>query len=203
MRILAFDTSVSGSHIAVLQGETLLAEMREPLRESQASKLIFLIEQALKQASMKYSEMELIAATVGPGSFTGIRIGLAAAQGIALASGKPAIGIGSLEAIAYEAARQHPDQPILAAIPYLRGQKYIQQFSSLKQGFTPISEPELVDSIREPERALYHEQLPNALILARLAAAKMAAGAPYAPLLPLYVTPPAAKVQACASQNRE
>ncbi len=127
MRILALDTSTGHCSVTVLsEGICYSAEGTEA--ESQASSLFSLLAHVLQRVGLSYAQLDRIAVTTGPGSFTGVRIGLAAAKGIALASGLPLIGVSGLEAIAWEAARKQPAMPILAVLDARRNQLYAQYF---------------------------------------------------------------------------
>lgn len=127
MRILALDTSTGHCSVTALSGDICYsAEGKEA--ESQASTLFSLVMQVLQDAGLSYAQLDRIAVTTGPGSFTGVRIGLAAAKGIALASGLPLIGVSSLEVIAWEAAKKRRGMPILALLDARRNQLYGQYF---------------------------------------------------------------------------
>ena len=98
MTILAFDCAVSGLTVAVVRDDDCLARHREEGR-GQAATLLPAIAAVLQQAGVDRRALSMIAVTVGPGSFTGLRVGLAAALGISLASGVPAVGISSFLAV--------------------------------------------------------------------------------------------------------
>lgn len=130
MNILAFDTTTGSCSVAVLAGEKSYS-VTDGQPALQAEKLFSLIAEVLDQAGLGYQKLGAIAVTAGPGSFTGVRIGLAAAKGIALAADVPLIGIGSLEAIAWEARGYGGnDLPILAVMDARRNQVYAQYFSA-------------------------------------------------------------------------
>jgi tRNA threonylcarbamoyladenosine biosynthesis protein TsaB len=98
--LLAIETAGSGCSAAVLCGrETLAAECRV-LRHGHAEALLPMIERVARAACVAPGELEIIAAATGPGGFTGIRAGLAAAQGIALAAGARLVGVTSFAAVA-------------------------------------------------------------------------------------------------------
>lgn len=90
--VLAFDCAVTGLAVAVARDEALLASQRVEGRE-QAAMLLPAIAGTLERAGVARREVSLIAVTVGPGSFTGVRVGLAAARGLALALGVPLAGV--------------------------------------------------------------------------------------------------------------
>lgn len=92
------------------------------LGKGHAEHLMATIEDALKSADKAYSDLGAIAVSVGPGSFTGVRVGVATARGLALALKVPAIGLTTLEALAAEAAKAFPARPVLAALDAGRGE---------------------------------------------------------------------------------
>ncbi len=96
--VLAFDCAVSGLGVAVAQHGEALASLREEGRD-QAARLLPAIDATLKKAGIDRREVALIAVTVGPGSFTGVRVGLAAARGLAVALGVPLAGLTTTEVL--------------------------------------------------------------------------------------------------------
>jgi len=129
---LAFDCS--GAQIAVAiavtvagQAPRILAHRTEPLERGHAVRLLPILDQALQRAEMPMAAIDMLAVTVGPGSFTGVRIGLATARGLALATGKPLAGYSTL-AVLLAAAEQRTDRAVsgtIAAIDTKRGDAYI------------------------------------------------------------------------------
>jgi tRNA threonylcarbamoyladenosine biosynthesis protein TsaB len=106
MRILAFDTSANVTAVAVVSGDELLAEDIRAAEERHAETLLPRIQQCLQQSSLTLRDIDLFAVGVGPGSFTGVRVGVATAKGLALATGKPVRGVVSLAALASAAFAQ-------------------------------------------------------------------------------------------------
>lgn len=104
MRILAIETSTLTGSIALTDGERLLAETTLSVSVQHSERLMPAIEQILKDAEMEASAIDLYAVAEGPGSFTGLRIGIAAAQGMAMAHGKPLRGVSTLQGLAMNAA---------------------------------------------------------------------------------------------------
>jgi tRNA threonylcarbamoyladenosine biosynthesis protein TsaB len=105
----------------------------------QAEALLPMVDDAMRHAGLSASAIDLVAVTTGPGSFTGIRVGLAAARGIALAGGFPLIGVSSFEAIAAIVAKNIPaGYSILVAVESRRSDLYIQLFEAPDR---PLSEP--------------------------------------------------------------
>ena len=113
MLLLAIDTAGPdcGVALARLRGgdAEILVSASERIGRGHAERLMPMIEAALDAAQVTFAELTRIAVTTGPGSFTGVRIGIAAARGLALALDIPAVGVGSLEALAYPAVRAGGD----------------------------------------------------------------------------------------------
>lgn len=103
MLILGIDTAASGCGVALTDGETPLVECVERVGHTHSARLMPLVEAALGAAGRGRADLGGIAVTVGPGSHTGLRIGLATAKALAFGLGVPAAGVGTLEALAYGA----------------------------------------------------------------------------------------------------
>jgi tRNA threonylcarbamoyladenosine biosynthesis protein TsaB len=104
MRILALDTSTFVGTVAVLRDGELISEWSASVRASHGETLIPQLARALEHANLTLAELDLFAVGIGPGSFTGVRIGVATAKGLALAQGKPLVGVTSLRVLARGAA---------------------------------------------------------------------------------------------------
>jgi tRNA threonylcarbamoyladenosine biosynthesis protein TsaB len=225
LRLLAFDTSGPSLSAAAADGEDLRAWRREELARGHAERLLPLLREVMAEAGWSWRELGLLAVTVGPGNFTGLRAGVAVARALGLALGCPALGPGTLEAIAQGAAAQAPGnaRPIVAVVDARREEVYAQRFSSRLDALGP---PALVtrdrfvaDSPREPcllagdgarwarERRgvagdAAVETGPDARYVAAAARRRLAGGeAPGAAtaLRPVYVRPPDARASAGAS----
>lgn len=101
MKILSIDTSAKTASVAVTDGETLLSECFVNAGLTHSRTLMPMVDNALTQADMKINDIDAFCVNAGPGSFTGIRIGVAAVKGLALTSGKPCAGVSTLESTAY------------------------------------------------------------------------------------------------------
>jgi tRNA threonylcarbamoyl adenosine modification protein YeaZ len=97
--ILAFDTSAAHCAVALYVGGEIVAEHIEPMTKGQAERLFPLCEEVLANAGITWADLDAIGVCVGPGNFTGVRVGVSAARGLALSLGKPSIGISRLEAM--------------------------------------------------------------------------------------------------------
>jgi tRNA threonylcarbamoyladenosine biosynthesis protein TsaB len=106
VRILAVETALGACSVAVLAGEKILAHTFEDMARGHAERLAPMVEEAMAKAGVKFSQIDRLAVTTGPGTFTGQRVGLAFMRGLRIALKKPLIGITTLEAMA--AAAQSP-----------------------------------------------------------------------------------------------
>ena len=104
--VLAFDCAVSGLGVAIVRDGVVLASLREEGRE-QAARLVPAIAAALEQAGVARRELSMVAVTTGPGSFTGVRVGLATARGLAMALGIPLAGIATTTVLLAQADARH------------------------------------------------------------------------------------------------
>ena len=118
--ILAFDTSAAHCAAALLSGDRVLVQRREIMAKGQAERLIPLLQEVLAEAGKALTDLSAIAVGTGPGNFTGIRISVSAARGLALSLGIPAIGVSTFEAMAQGLAR-----PVLVCLDARRGQSYL------------------------------------------------------------------------------
>lgn len=101
MKILAVDSSAKTASVAVTDGETLISECFVNAGLTHSRTLMPMVDNALTQADMKIDDIDAFCVNAGPGSFTGIRIGVAAIKGLALCKDKPCAGVSTLEAAAY------------------------------------------------------------------------------------------------------
>jgi tRNA threonylcarbamoyladenosine biosynthesis protein TsaB len=131
----------------------VLAESENDLREGGSANLLADIDRVLESASAGLKEVGLFAAAAGPGSFTGLRSGLATVKGLALTTGRPAVGVQTLHAVAYGA---RPARRVVALIPAGRGEVFAQLLSVSDEGsVTELESPthlppgRLVEMIRE------------------------------------------------------
>jgi tRNA threonylcarbamoyl adenosine modification protein YeaZ len=130
MRVLAIDTALEACSAAVLDTEQgKVASESLPMVRGHAEALMPLIERVMKQADMAFAALDRIAVTTGPGSFTGLRVGIAAARGIALAAGKPAFGLTTLAAYAAPHIAEDAETGVVVAIDARHQHVYLQTFA--------------------------------------------------------------------------
>lgn len=130
MRVLAIDTALEACSAAVLDTEQAAVTAHEslPMVRGHAEALIPLIARVLEKAGLDFAALDRIAVTTGPGSFTGLRVGIAAARGIALASGKPSVGLSTLAAYAAPLIAADDTLPVVSVIDARHDHVYLQVF---------------------------------------------------------------------------
>jgi tRNA threonylcarbamoyladenosine biosynthesis protein TsaB len=131
MLILAVDTALDACAAGVLDTEAgkLIAQESLDMKRGHAEALMPLIARVMKESGVAFASLDRIAVTTGPGSFTGLRVGLSAARGIALAANKPAVGLTTLTAYAAPVVSQNLEQPVISAIDARHDQVYFQVVS--------------------------------------------------------------------------
>jgi tRNA threonylcarbamoyladenosine biosynthesis protein TsaB len=149
--ILSFDTSADFCAAALVRAETAFACDSLPMSRGHAEALVPLVQELCAEAGIELSGVDLIGVTVGPGSFTGVRTGIAAAKGFALAAGCPAIGVSSLDAVAL-GAKDQAESPILVLLDTRRSDYFVQLFNA---DAAPLEEPSVrdADGVRDLVRA--------------------------------------------------
>ena len=216
MKILAVDTALGACSVAVLAGDTVLAHRLEPMARGHAEALAPMVEQAMRESGIAFAALDRLGVTIGPGTFTGQRVGLAFMRGLRLALERPLIGLTSLEVMAYQALEE-TGLELAAAVHDARDDALYFQLCGRA---APPSPPSLISvsdavarlaELREPvalagaastrlieQRSTEPKRMtqstvvaPDALWVARLSQSR----APPAEIpRPLYLRPPAAKL---------
>ena len=127
--ILGFDTSAAHCAAALLSDGRIVAERFEAMEKGQAERLMPMLEAVLAEAGLAWADLTALAVGTGPGNFTGVRIAVAAARGLALSLGVPAIGVTRLEALAHGLPR-----PVTVIEDARRGEIYVQAFTAAGAG---------------------------------------------------------------------
>lgn len=147
MRVLAFDTCFSTIDIAVLDGGKIAGHVSETVDGGHGERLLPLVAATLEASGLAFADLDRIAVTLGPGGFTGLRVGVAVARALALSTGKPLVGMSSLELLARTAMAEGHVQPtpasiLIATADGRKGALFAQQF--ITEPWSALTEPELV-----------------------------------------------------------
>ena len=228
MNILAFDTCLGAVSAAVRwrspRGEWLLREQYEPCATGHAERLFPMIAEVMEGAGLAFAALDRIAVTLGPGTFTGVRSGIAAARAFALATGKPVVGMSSLAVMALRVeslvAARRGGRALAIAVDARRGMVYFQLFTGdLDEAGPPrLLTPEQAAALVGSEPALVagsgagtvailagpcaEAGLPDLQPHARSLAMIAPALQPLEPVAPLYLREPDAKPAASPSLVR-
>jgi tRNA threonylcarbamoyladenosine biosynthesis protein TsaB len=128
MLILAIDTALDACAAGVLDTEAgkMIAQESLPMKRGHAEALMPLIARVVKESGIGFADLDRIAVTTGPGSFTGLRVGLSAARGLALAAAKPVVGVTTLTAYAAPIVNEGREHPVISAIDARHDHVYLQ-----------------------------------------------------------------------------
>ncbi|MBD3764806.1 MAG: tRNA (adenosine(37)-N6)-threonylcarbamoyltransferase complex dimerization subunit type 1 TsaB [Rhodobacterales bacterium] len=190
--VLGFDTAAAHCAAAIVWGDRVLARAEEPMDRGQAERLMPLLQEVLAAAGLGWRDLALVAVGTGPGNFTGVRLAVAAARGLALALRVPAVGVTGFQARAW-------GQPagVLTAIDARRGSLWLAAEGHLppqlwEGGDLPPAVQSLDVTGAQADRLaaltggrVLAEQAPLAVALARVAAGR--AGVPQPRPAPLYL----------------
>ena len=157
-RILSLETSTSICSVALHECGTLLAlaEIKEP--GAHAEKLVLLVDEVFEKAGLNFRDLDAVAVSQGPGSYTGLRIGVSTAKGIAYGLDIPLIGINTLQAMA-ASQPLNPGEFVVAVLDARRKEVYTQTFGDSLQELSSIEavvlEEGIFDSILEKGRVYF------------------------------------------------
>ena len=211
MIVLAIDTCLAACSVALVDGNEVLAQASEPMTRGHQERLAPLTEEVMGLAGLAFAAIDRIGVTVGPGSFTGLRVGLAFAKGLALALDRPCVGVGCLEALSSALGADGFRAAVIDAgrervfVQLFEGQTAIVAPDSLEIPVAAARLAELVQigplTLTGPGAALLSGAAPGALIVDQAApspvvVATLAARAPLVPPRPLYLRAPDAKPKA-------
>jgi tRNA threonylcarbamoyl adenosine modification protein YeaZ len=224
MRLLAIDTALEACSVGVSADDAHPpVTISEIIGRGHAERLLGMVGEALAEAGLNAADLDRIAVTIGPGSFTGLRVGIAAARGLALVTGCPAVGIGTLAVLAEHARSLAGARPVLAVLDARRGEVYAQSFDRHGE---PLGPPEVATAALIAERVdqktliagagadqllaelgsfdearvVHRDAAPDIAALLRLG---RHASVPALPPRPLYLRPPDAKPQAAFAVSRQ
>ena len=226
MKVLGIDSALGACSVAIWD-KTVISREQKIMSRGHVETLVPMIQDVIRSAGLDFDQLDLIAVSIGPGSFTGLRAGLAAARGFGLALNIPVHGVTTLEAVATSAVRSHsikPTEGILVALETKRSDIYVQMFDNqglaLREPTTilPKAVSDLVvgdthicgDAADRILAALTGDQKKKINLLADVERpdageiAEIAANRVVNPVAaePLYIHPPAAKIPEAAGRLR-
>lgn len=140
MNLLAIETSADFCSVAAMRGETMFSR-HEEAGQRQAEMILGFVDSVLAEARLALEDIGGIAYGAGPGSFTGLRIACGVTQGLALARGIPVIGVGTLLALAEEAAAESSGDRLVACIDAHMGEVYHAAYRKTRAGWEEVSAP--------------------------------------------------------------
>jgi tRNA threonylcarbamoyladenosine biosynthesis protein TsaB len=127
MKVLVIDTALGACTVGVFEDDRALAIRSEPMAKGHSERIGGFVRDVMAASGIGFEALDRIGVTVGPGSFTGLRVGLAFAHGLGEALDRPVIGVSTLAALAASRAATD-DHPFAAVIDARRGQVYLQAF---------------------------------------------------------------------------
>lgn len=150
MKILAIDTALDACSAAVFdsQADKMLAALSHEMRRGHAEALIPIISDTMKAAALDFTELDRIVTTVGPGSYTGLRVGISAAKGLAMATGKQTVGVTTLAALSAPLIAKTDSIPVLAAIDARHGNVFYHLAGTGHRVLTSPRHASIMDTVR-------------------------------------------------------
>ncbi|MDP4117753.1 MAG: tRNA (adenosine(37)-N6)-threonylcarbamoyltransferase complex dimerization subunit type 1 TsaB [Bacillota bacterium] len=143
MKILAIDSSSTVASVAVSENEKLLGEYTVNHKLTHSQRLLPMIDELLKSLNMKVSDIDVFAVSSGPGSFTGLRIGIATVKGLAFVENKPTVAVSGLEAMAYN--QTYTDYYICPIMDARHGQVYNAVYKRFRGTLKTVFPPEAIE----------------------------------------------------------
>ncbi|MBI5022482.1 MAG: tRNA (adenosine(37)-N6)-threonylcarbamoyltransferase complex dimerization subunit type 1 TsaB [Ignavibacteriales bacterium] len=144
MKLLSIETATNLCAAAVIDESAILSERSLSTPQIHSEKLVPIIDECLREANCDLSDLDGIAVSIGPGSFTGLRIGLSVAKGLSFASGKPLVAVSTLKAFAYEFYRKRKTgnaESILSLIDARRDEVYAALYDISAGGLSEVIPP--------------------------------------------------------------
>jgi tRNA threonylcarbamoyladenosine biosynthesis protein TsaB len=210
VKTLSVDTALGACSVAILDDESVLAHRMTVMERGHAEALAPMVEAAMQEASLAFTDLDRLAVTTGPGTFTGQRVGLAFMRGLRIALNKPLVGVTTLSVMAHQAMAQSGRTIGVALHDARRNEVYLEIVGAVEQAPSVLQFEEAVERVATlaqrivlagtaaeraqamlPAAALSRVAQPDALWVARLA---QQMEAPTQPPKPLYLRPPDAKL---------
>jgi tRNA threonylcarbamoyladenosine biosynthesis protein TsaB len=141
--LLAIDTSTRLAGVAVYDGVQVVAETTWTSHDYHTVELVPIVAEVLNRSRKKAADLEAVAVALGPGSFTGLRIGLAAAKGLALGAHLPLLGVPTLDILA--ASQPIRDLPLVAVLQAGRGRLAVGHYNVIAEGWSAVGSLQIMD----------------------------------------------------------
>jgi tRNA threonylcarbamoyladenosine biosynthesis protein TsaB len=209
VKVLGLDCSGASCSAAILVGGEIRAHRFAAMERGQAEALMPMIQTVLEEAALGAAQLDLVAVTIGPGSFTGVRTGLAAARGLGLAARRPVMGVTSFAAVAEAVRAPASGRPLVVALESKRRELFLQLVGPGDAGDGALVPPEewcvfvpdaaflagdgavrLAAALARPETDILSAAAVDAAHVACLAAGRWRTGVAVPPPRPLYLRAP-------------
>ncbi len=158
MKVLAVDTVSRSCSVSIVEEQSVVSEVSLSIKQTHARHLMGMIETALRISGISPQAVDGYAVSTGPGSFTGMRIGISTVKGLAHASGKPAVGISSLDALSHAVC--HTDRLICAMLDARRGEVYYACYKCQDNQVRKL----IPEQAASPDRVVQHIHEPCILV---------------------------------------
>lgn len=145
MIILSIETSTMLGGIAIVDDNGLISEIRLNVSVEHSERLVPEIENLLKSSGLSIHEIDAFAVSAGPGSFTGLRVGMATVKGLSIASGKPVVAVSTLEAMAWNFP--YSEYPVCPVLDARRNQVFTALYRWKDGDFMTLKEPSVVGRV--------------------------------------------------------
>ena len=165
MKVLAFDSVSSSCSVAILEDNKVIYYRVLRMERGHAESLVPMINESVLATCDSFSQIDLIGCTVGPGSFTGVRVGLSTAIGLSVSANKPLIGVTSFEAVAEQIkmTKKHSEQLLIVVLETKRNDFFVQTFSVENKA---VDQPRSIQATKFVEYMLSIENPFNHILLA-------------------------------------
>lgn len=158
--ILALDTATEACSVALLHNDTI-SELNEISPRTHTQRILPMVDELLNQANIKINQVDFLAFGRGPGSFTGVRVGVSVAQGLAMGADLPVVAVSNLKAMAEEAFQKLGAKKVIALIDARMNEVYFAQFEREENEWKEV----VAEQVCSPEKAINQFQLEQDIVV--------------------------------------